>query len=101
MAFRSFTLGIRDDGTEAADPDDFLRSHRILNEDGRWVDQSAVSSWSSCVDDLESIGAGRAGSATAGPGGGRSETDDREKPSPEDFAVFARLPQARKEGESR
>ena len=85
---------VRDDATAAAGLNGFLRSHRVLTVDRRWVDQGAESFWSFCVDYLESAG----GSSSEGKNGPvRGKVDYRDELSPEDFAVFARLRQLRKE----
>jgi len=94
MAFRFFFVPVRDDGTAAAGLNGFLRSHKVLTVDRRWVDQGAESFWSFCVDYLESAG----GSSSEGKNGPvRGKVDYRDELSPEDFAVFARLCQLRKE----
>ena len=45
--------------TEAAESilNGFLRSHRVLSVERRWVDQGENSFWSFCVDYLETSGA--------------------------------------------
>ena len=73
----------------------FLRGHRVLSVDRRWVElgeelvlePSAWTTWS------------RAGRepATGEERGARGKIDYRERLSPEEFAVFARLRQMRKE----
>jgi hypothetical protein len=94
MAFRFFFVSVRDDGTAAAGLNGFLRSHKVLTVDRRRVDQGAESFWSFCVDYLESAG----GSSSEGKNGPvRGKVDYRDELSPEDFAVFARLRQLRKE----
>ena len=49
----------------SAELNGFLRSHRVLSVDRRWVDQGTESFWSFCVDYLETGG----GSAPAGKSG--------------------------------
>ena len=96
MAYRVFTISVRDEGSAAADLNGFLRSRRVLSVDRRWVDQGSESFWSFCVDYLESSG-GAAGGAAGGRNGTNRKVDYREVLSPEDFAAFARLREARKE----
>lgn len=96
MAYRFFVIPIRDEGSTAAELNGFLRSHRVLAVDRRWVEAGTESFWSFCVDYLEH-GGGRAGPGAGRNGAGRAKVDYREVLSPEDFAVFARLRQARKE----
>ena len=97
MAYRFFTISVRDEGPAAADLNGFLRSRRVLSVDRRWVDQGWESFWSFCVDYLESSGGATGGAPPGRNGTNRGKVDYREVLSPEDFAVFARLRQARKE----
>jgi superfamily II DNA helicase RecQ len=97
MAYRIFVVSARDEGAATAELNGFLRSHRVLAVDRRWVKQDGECYWSFCVDYLES-GAGRSvPGGKNGDGAGRPRVDYREILSPEDFSVFARLRQVRKE----
>src|SRR4051812_27975392 len=96
MAFRFFTVPIQDSGGAQEELNAFLRSHKILSVDRRWVEQGASSFWSCCIDYLE--GAPAEGGYRGGRGlAGRTNVDYRETLKPEDFAVFARLRDLRKE----
>src|SRR6516165_9727052 len=95
MAYRIFVVPIRDEGAATAELNKFLRSHRVLSVDRRWVDQGSESFWSFCVDYLELGGGGSPPPGKNGPV--RGKVDNREVLSPEDFAVFARLRQVHKE----
>jgi superfamily II DNA helicase RecQ len=98
MAYRFFTIPIRDEGAAAAELNGFLRSRKVLSVDRRWVDQGSESFWSFCIDYLESGGGGGGPAPVVGRNGAvRGRVDYREVLSPEDFAVFARLRQTRKE----
>jgi len=97
IAYRFFTISVRDEGPAAADLNGFLRSRRVLSVDRRWVDQGSESFWSFCVDYLESSGGATGGAPPGRNGTNRGKVDYRDVLSPEDFAVFARLRQARKE----
>jgi hypothetical protein len=46
MAFHIFTVPIQDDGRALEQLNAFLRSHKILSVDRRWVEQGAASFWS-------------------------------------------------------
>jgi superfamily II DNA helicase RecQ len=94
MSFKFFTVPIHDGGQAEAEMNGFLRSHKVLSVDRRWVEQGASSFWSFCVDYLESS---PAGSGNGRPSGQRGKVDYKEVLSPEDFAVFARLREVRKE----
>jgi superfamily II DNA helicase RecQ len=94
MAFRFFVVPIRSVEAAQAELNAFLRGHRVLSIERRWVDQGENSCWSFCVDYLESAGS----SGVPGKdGSSRVRIDYREQLSPEDFAVFARLRDLRKE----
>jgi superfamily II DNA helicase RecQ len=94
MAYRFFVVPIREEGS-AAELNGFLRSHRVLAVDRRWVEQGSESFWSFCVDYLESGSSTTVGKNNGATG--RGKVDYREVLSPEDFAVFARLRQVRQE----
>jgi len=94
MSYKFFTIPIRDAGEAEAELNGFLRGHKVLAVDRRWVDQGPASFWCFCVDYLES------GPDGSGPGrgpGSRAKVDYKETLKPEDFAVFAKLRDLRKE----
>ncbi len=90
-----FVVPVDDVGTAAAELNRFLRSRRVLSVDRRWVDLGTESFWTFRVDYLDSGGGG----SSLGPrdGARRGKFDDREVLAPDDFAVFVRLRQLRKE----
>lgn len=91
MPFKFYTLSVRDDGTVEQELNAFLCSHRVLAVDRRWVEQGSESFWTICVDYLE-------GSKSKSPGGSnRTKVDYKEILPPEDFAVFAKLRDLRKQ----
>jgi superfamily II DNA helicase RecQ len=94
MPYHIFIVPVHDDGSAIVELNGFLRSHKVLSVDRRWVDLGTESFWSFCVDYLER---GAGGVQTGKGGGARGKVDYREVLSPEDFAVFARLRQMRKE----
>jgi superfamily II DNA helicase RecQ len=94
MAYRFFTIPISAPEGAQGELNGFLRSHRILMVERRWVEQGAASFWTFCVDYLESSGSSNS-PTTESPG--RNKVDYRERLSPEDFAVFARLREIRKD----
>ena len=95
MAFRFFSVPIHDSGTAAEELNGFLHSHKVLSIDRRWVEQGSASFWSFCVDYLERSADGIP--ASPWRGGARGKVDYREVLKPEDFAIFARLRELRKE----
>ncbi len=72
---------------------EFLRSHRVLSVDRRWVEQGDNSFWAICVDYLESSGSASPASRESP---GRGKVDYRDSLKPDDFAVFVRLRELRK-----
>ena len=55
MAYRFFQISVRDRGLSAEELNRFLRGHRILSVERRWVDLGTESFWSFCVDYLETV----------------------------------------------
>jgi superfamily II DNA helicase RecQ len=96
MAYHFFTIPIRGPEAAQAELNGFLRSHRVLSMERRWVDQGENSFWAFCIDYLESSGAPSPTGPRDRDGMGRNKVDYRERLSPEDFAVFARLRDLRK-----
>ena len=94
MAFKFFTIPIQDNGSAEAELNAFLRSHRVLAVERRWVEQGGNSFWSLCVDYLESR---RADTGFGASQAGKGKVDYREVLSPQDFQVFAKLRELRKE----
>lgn len=72
----------------------FLRAHKVLSIDRRWVEGGADSLWLFCIDYLDSSAAG---GGDKNGSGSRAKVDYKEILSPEEFAVFARLRDVRKE----
>jgi len=95
MSFKFFTVPIQDGGAAEAELNGFLRSHRVLSVDRRWVEQGPSSFWSFCIDYLESASGG-SGPGRPGPAP-RGKVDYKDVLSAEEFAVFARLREVRKE----
>src|SRR5262249_189933 len=94
MPFRFFTVPIQDDGRASGELNAFLQSHRTLAVDRRWVDEGASSFWSFCIDYLD----GTPGASAGGRGAAaRNRIDYKEVLSPEQFGVFVRLRDLRRE----
>lgn len=89
MAYRCFLVPVRNGGEAEEELNRFLRGHRVLSVDRRWVDLGTESFWSFCVDYQESAQPGAA--SGRGPIGARGRVDYREVLSPEEFAAFAKL----------
>ncbi len=93
MPFKFFCIPARDDGTVETEVNTFLMSHRVLAVDRRWVDQGADSYWALCVDYVGST----QGTSDRSRGPKGRTKDYREILSAEDFTVFAKLRELRKE----
>ena len=94
MSFKIFTVPIGDTSRAEGELNAFLHGHKVLSVDRRLVEQGTGSFWSFCVDYLE---VSSSGSADGRPAGQRGKVDYKEVLSQEDFAVFARLREVRKE----
>jgi superfamily II DNA helicase RecQ len=93
MAFRFFRIPVAAAEEWEEELNGFLRSHRVLQVDRRFVDDGRDSYWSICIDYLPA-GAGKPGQR---PGIQKERTDYREILSEEAFARFVRLRQLRKQ----
>lgn len=91
MPYKFFTIPVRDVGLAEEALNGFLRSHKVLSVDRRWVEQGDNSYWSFCIDYLETRRNGEANRPSE-----RTNVDYKEVLSAEDFAVFARLRDLRK-----
>jgi superfamily II DNA helicase RecQ len=94
MAFKFFTVPIHTCEAAEAELNSFLQSHKVLDVERRWVDQGPNSFRSFCVDYLDPVATGGRGSRQSRY---RSKVDYREVLSNEDFAVFSKLRDLRKE----
>jgi hypothetical protein len=93
MAFRLFQVPVRDSEAAEEELNRFLRGHRVLSVDRRWVDLGTESFWSFCVDYLESA---QSSASVARPGGEtRAKVDYREVLNPEQFGAFVKLQELR------
>jgi superfamily II DNA helicase RecQ len=93
MPYGFFQVPVRDSGVAAEELNRFLRGHRVVSVERRWVDLGTESFWSFCVDYLEPVAVSSSG---ARPGGDvRGKVDYREVLSPEQFAAFVKLRELR------
>ena len=89
MALKFFHVPCRGGASEEAELNRFLGGHRVLAVDRELAPDGAASYWALCVDFLET------GTEAVVPGG--SKIDYKEILPPEQFTVFARLRQLRKD----
>jgi len=66
MAYRVFTLPVRDPGASETELNGFLASHRVLSVDRRFVEDGERSFWSFCVDFVDARGGSSSSSAAGG-----------------------------------
>jgi hypothetical protein len=92
MASRFFTVPIQNAEQAEAELNGFLRSHKVLSIDRRWVEQGSTSFWTFCVDYLDGQATG-----SGGDRGARGKVDYKEVLRPDEFTVFAKLREVRKE----
>ena len=92
MAFRFFVIPVQDSDAPEAELNAFLRGHRVISVERRWVDQGSMSFWSICVDYLDPAATGDSRRS-----GQRGKVDYREILSADDFAVFAGLRDLRRD----
>ncbi len=93
MGYRFFVIPARAPLDAEAELNGFVASHALLGVERRFVEDGERSYWSFCVEYGPRRGDGR-----AGPGAEemRTKVDYRERLSPEDFRLFARLRSWRK-----
>lgn len=91
MELRFFSIPARDPGAFGEELNRFLRGHRVLQVQRELVCEGGASWWAVCVEYLAESPARAAGS------NGKPKVDYREKLDPEQFAVFSRLREVRKE----
>lgn len=93
MPFQFFRIPVRGDPSTVEELNQFLRSHRILKVDKEWVERGANSFWAFCIDYWD-------GAASPGKGvssESRIRIDYKEQLTPEQFEVFAKLRDWRKQ----
>jgi superfamily II DNA helicase RecQ len=92
MAFKFFTIPLRDESSMESELNAFLRAHRVLGVERHFVERGANSFWTLCVEYLPGV-AGAAAAAFDKKG----RIDYREVLPPEDFLVFVKLRDLRKQ----
>ncbi len=92
MPFKFFHIPVGNAEIAERDLNGFVRSHRVVSVERRFVERGENSFWSLCVDYLD----GTPAASDAKSSFGKPKIDYREVLSPEDFAVFAKLRDQRK-----
>lgn len=94
MPLAFFTIPVRDSEHAQDALNAFLAGRRILTTDRRFVEQGPDSFWAVCVDWLAG---GEPGRGRGGNTGSRNRIDYKEILGPDEFTVFSRLRDLRKE----
>ncbi len=92
MQYRFFDIPAADAEQAEQDLNRFVRGHRVVSVQRELVREAGGAYWALCVEYLE--GAGGSG---AGKAGGRPRVDYKEVLSEEDFALYSRLRERRRE----
>jgi len=94
MAFKAFRITVSGSEEYELELNTFLRTHRVLSVSREFIANGENSFWALLIDYLE----GRsATTSNDGSGGNRNRVDYRQVLNADDFAVFARLRDLRKE----
>ena len=93
MALRFFVVPVRDSASAEQELNRFLASHKVLSIDRQLIDQGMNSFWAICVDYLNSTTVENTGVANLS----RSRVDYKTILPPDEFDVFSRLRDLRKE----
>jgi superfamily II DNA helicase RecQ len=91
MAFKFFTIPLREVSSAESELNAFLGSQRVLGIDRHFVDLGANSFWTLCVDYFPGV------ASTAASFDKKGRIDYREVLPPEDFLVFVKLRDLRKQ----
>ncbi len=92
MRFKLFLVPADDDGTMAEELNKFLRGRRVVSVKRKLVGGGGDPRWALCVGYLDGPG-----TSAGGAKGGAARVDYKEVLSAEDFALFVRLRDKRKE----
>lgn len=92
MSLKFFTIPIQDLASSEGELNSFMANHRVLSVDRHFVDHGASSFWTVCVDFLDGQPATSSDSRSR-----RAKVDYRDLLDPEEFTVFAKLRDLRKE----
>jgi len=90
MQYRFFTIPAIDAAESEEELNRFLRGRRVVTVDRRLIVEGGTAFWSVCVEYLD-------GTSASIKGARAPRVDYKEVLSPEDFAVFSRLRDKRKE----
>ena len=95
MPFKIFTIPVTSPEAAENDLNSFLASHRVLSVERRWIEAGTNSFLWFCIE--YHTPRGSSSEPRANSRSNNARVDDREVLSPEDFAVFAKRRDVRKE----
>lgn len=95
MPLKFFHISSRDSAPMEAELNSFISRHRIVTIERRFVEQGMDSFWALCVDFLH--GEPSAGATHGAPGRSERKVDYKEVLKPEEFEVFSKLRDLRKQ----
>ena len=95
MPLKFFHISSRDPATMEAELNAFLARHRVVTVERRFVECGAESFWALCVDYL--MGEPGSGVNHGAPGRAERKIDYKELLTPEQFEIFAKLRDLRKQ----
>lgn len=93
MALRFFVIPVHDAGALEQELNAFLAGHKVVSVERHLIDQGVNSFWAICVDYLNQ----GQGETQSKAGLSRKRIDYKEILPPEEFAVFSKLRELRKE----
>jgi superfamily II DNA helicase RecQ len=93
MQFKLFSISARGDAEAEEELNRFLRSHRAVSVEKELIHAGGTACWCFCVEYLF----GSPSDGRGSPGGARGRVDYKELLSEEDFKVFVRLREVRKQ----
>lgn len=94
MPFKSFSVPVFHGEWAERELNQFLKTHRVLHVEQRWVDQGSNSFWAVWVDYVEASAPAANGPSAAGA---KKKVDYKDRLSSEDFDVYLQLRSLRKE----
>ncbi len=95
MPLKFFHISSRDSAPMEAELNAFISTHRIVTIDRRFVESGGDSFWALCVDYLN--GEPGAGASHGAPGRSERKVDYKEVLTPEQFEIFSKLRDLRKQ----
>jgi len=87
MPLKLITIPVSDSSAGESEFNGFVRSHRVVSVDRRFVEQGSSSFWTFCIDYLDA--GPPAGDGSIRGANNRGKIDYKDVLKPEEFVVFA------------